>query len=110
MEEVEETPESSMALTISIPQGVGVLGCETTTECYLPYEVDVAVGATVTWSNGDTAVHTVTSGNPTDGVDELFDSSIFMSGETFEFTFNDAGTFDYFCMVHPWMAGIVNVS
>jgi len=33
-----------------------------------------------------------------------------MSGETFEFTFNDAGTFDYFCMVHPWMTGIVNVS
>ena len=57
MEEVEETPESSMALTISIPEGVGVPGCETTAECYLPYEVDVAVGATVTWSNGDVSIH-----------------------------------------------------
>jgi plastocyanin len=111
--EPEAEPEAEtlpMSQTISIPNGVGVPGCETTTECYLPYEVDVAVGATVTWNNGDTAVHTVTSGTPTGGVDELFDSSIFMSGETFEFTFNDAGTFDYFCMVHPWMAGIVNVS
>jgi plastocyanin len=111
--EPEAEPEAEtlpMSQTISIPEGVGVPGCETTTECYLPYEVDVAVGATVTWSNDDIAVHTVTSGNPSSGVDELFDSSIFMSGDSFEFTFNDAGTFDYFCMVHPWMAGIVNVS
>jgi len=109
--EAEPEPETSpMTLTVSIPEGVGVPGCETTTECYLPYEVDVAVGTTVTWTNGDTAVHTVTSGNPSSGVDELFDSSIIMSGDTFEFTFNDAGTFDYYCFVHPWMAGIVNVS
>jgi plastocyanin len=111
--EAEPEPEAEtlpMSQTISIPEGVGVPGCETTTECYLPYEVNVAVGATVTWNNGDTAVHTVTSGNPSSGVNELFDSSIFMSGDSFEFTFNDVGTFDYFCMVHPWMAGIVNVS
>jgi plastocyanin len=109
--EAEPEPETlSMILTVLIPEGVGVPGCEETKECYLPYEVSVAVGTTVNWSNGDTAVHTVTSGNPTGGVDELFDSSIFMSGDTFEFTFNDAGTFDYFCVVHPWMAGIVNVS
>jgi len=76
----------------------------------LPYEVTVAVGTTVTWSNDDNAVHTVTSGHSVSGIDELFDSGIFMFGDIFEFTFNDAGTFDYFCMVHPWMAGIVYVS
>jgi len=64
---------------------------------------------TVTWSNDDTAVHTVTSGKDLLH-DELFDSSIFMSGTTFETTFNDAGSFDYFCLVHPWMTGIVHVS
>ena len=109
--EPELEPETlPMSQTILIPKGVGVPGCETTTECYLPYEVNVAVGATVTWNNDDVAVHTVTSGNPSSGLDELFDSSIFVSGDSFEFTFNDAGTFDYFCMVHPWMVGIVNVS
>jgi len=104
--DVETLP---MTLTIAIPEGVGVLGCEETRECFSPYEVSVAVGATVTWSNDDTVVHTVTSGK---GMlhDELFDSSIFMSGDTFETTFNDAGSFDYFCLVHPWMTGIVHVS
>ena len=108
--EAEPEPEtSSMVLTVSIPNGVGAPGCEKTNECYLPYELSVAVGTTVTWSNDDLAAHTVTSGNfPED--DGLFDSSVFMSGDTFEFTFSDVGTFDYYCFVHPWMAGIVNVS
>jgi len=104
-----ETETLPMRLTVSIPEGVGVPGCEETIECYLPYEVSVAVGATVTWSNDDTVVHTVTSGKKVVH-DGLFDSSIFMSGDTFEFTFDDAGSYDYFCMVHPWMTGIVNVS
>ncbi len=104
--DVETLP---MTLTIAIPEGVGVPGCEETRECFSPYEVSVAVGATVTWSNDDIAVHTVTSGKKMIH-DELFDSSIFMSGETFEITFSDAGSFDYFCLVHPWMTGIVNVS
>ena len=109
-EPVEETPESSMALTISIPKGVGAPGCETTLECYLPYEVTVAAGTTITWINDDTTVHTVTSGKITEGTTGLFDSSIFSSGKSFEYTFNNSGTYDYFCNVHPWMAGIVNVS
>ncbi len=112
MEEEIEEPEAEtlpMALTVSIPDGVGAPGCELTNECYLPYELSVAVGTTVTWSNDDLAAHTVTSGNFPEH-DGLFDSSVFMSGDTFEFTFSDAGTFDYYCFVHPWMAGIVNVS
>jgi len=108
----EPEPEAEtlpIALTVIIPQGVGVPGCEETNECYLPHEVSVAVGATVTWSNDDTAVHTVTSGKKVIH-DGLFDSSIFMSGKIFEFTFDDVGDYDYFCMVHPWMTGIVHVS
>jgi plastocyanin len=33
-----------------------------------------------------------------------------MADTAFEFTFDDAGIYDYFCMVHPWMTGIINVS
>jgi len=112
--EPEAEPEISseilpIALTVLIPEGVGIPGCEDTDECYLPYEVSVTVGTTVTWSNDDIAAHTVTSGTFPEH-DGLFDSSVFLSGTTFEFTFSDAGTFDYYCFVHPWMAGIVTVS
>ena len=109
--EVEAPPAAMGPFTgvISLPEGSGVPGCEATNECYIPAEVTVNVGDTVTWSNDDTAAHTVTSGTPTDGPDGLFDSSLFMAGTTFEYTFDEAGTFDYFCMVHPWMVGTVTV-
>ncbi|MGH1566221.1 MAG: cupredoxin domain-containing protein, partial [Nitrosopumilus sp.] len=102
--EVEATP-----MIISIPQGAGVTGCEINNECYLPYKATIPVGATVIWSNDDTAAHTVTSGIFADGFDGLFDSRMFTSGSTYEFTFNDSGTYDYFCLVHPWMVGIIQV-
>ena len=107
MEPVSESYPTS--LTISLPEGSGIPGCEETNECYIPYEVDVAVGALVTWSNDDAAAHTVTSGDVADGHDGLFDSRLFMAGATYQHTFDTAGAFDYFCMVHPWMTGIVNV-
>tara|TARA_B100000745_G_scaffold243259_1_gene165567 strand:- start:549 stop:995 length:447 start_codon:yes stop_codon:yes gene_type:complete len=111
VEEKEKSivPVLPMSLIVSLPMGSGVPGCDETNECFLPYEETVAKGATVTWSNDDSAAHTVTSGTPTGGPDGLFDSSIFMAGNSFEFTFNDPGTYDYFCMVHPWMTGIINV-
>ena len=108
----ESIPEvtKELSLTISIPNGVGVPGCDATDECYLPYDVTISVGGTVTWSNDDTAAHTVTSGTIDAGLTGIFDSGLFMADTTFEFTFDDAGTYDYLCMVHPWMTGIINVS
>ena len=99
----------AMAAQVSAPAGTSVPGCEETNECYIPYEVSIGVGGIVTWSNDDSAAHTVTSGTPEEGPDGHFDSSLFMAGATFEHTFNEAGTYDYFCMVHPWMQGIVYV-
>jgi len=95
--------------SVSAPQGTSVPGCEETNECFVPYEVTVDVGGEVTWSNDDTAAHTVTAGSAADGPSGEFDSSLFMAGTTFSHTFESAGEFPYFCMVHPWMIGIVIV-
>ena len=95
--------------SVSVPQGTSVPGCEATNECYIPYEVTVDVGGVVTWSNDDSAAHTVTAGSAADGPSGVFDSSLFMAGTTFEHEFEETGEFPYFCMVHPWMEGIVTV-
>jgi len=100
---------SAFAQTVSAPLESALPGCEETDECFIPSTITVDVGATVTWSNDDTAAHTVTSGSAADGPDGNFDSSLFMAGATFEATFDTAGTYPYFCMVHPWMAGVVIV-
>lgn len=94
---------------VSIPAGSATPGCEETNACFDPAEAIIDVGGEVTWTNDDTAAHTVTSGNPTDGPDGVFDSSLFGPGKTFSHKFEEAGTFNYFCMVHPWMVGVVTV-
>ena len=100
-----------MTAEVSINPGSSVPGCEKTNECFTPYQVAIDPGGEVTWSNDDTAAHTVTSGTAKDGPDEKFDSSLFMAGKTFSVKFDDyeTGTYQYFCMVHPWMTGEVIV-
>lgn len=95
--------------TVSVPAGTSVPGCEETNECYIPADVTVDVGGDVTWTNDDTAAHTVTSGTAEEGPDGNFDSSLFMAGAEFSVTFEEEGEFPYFCMVHPWMVGTVTV-
>jgi plastocyanin len=78
---------------------------------YIPDPVNVSTGATITWTNDDTTLHTVTSGSPESGAasGSEFDSSYLGAGKTFQHTFATAGTFDYYCTLHPFMTGTVVV-
>jgi len=68
-----------------------------------PQAITVPVGATVTWTNSDDIPHTAVS---TDGV---FKSKVMDTDEKFSYTFNKAGTYSYYCSVHPKMTGQVVV-
>jgi plastocyanin len=68
-----------------------------------PATLTVPAGTTVTWINRDDIPHTVRS---TDGV---FKSNVLDTDEKFSFTFNKAGTFPYFCSLHPKMTGKIIV-
>jgi len=68
-----------------------------------PQTVTIPVGATVTWVNRDDIPHTVVS---TEGV---FKSKVRDTDETFSYTFAKAGTYPYYCSVHPKMTGTVVV-
>ena len=96
--------------TVTNAPGSSVPGCEETADgCFIPSTVTIPIGGTITWENNDTAAHTSTSGSATEGPSGVFDSSLIMAGSSFSHTFDEAGTFDYFCMVHPWMNGSVIV-
>jgi len=112
VESTEDEPpltDLPYSATVSVPAGSSTPGCEETNECYIESEIAVAVGGEVVWSNDDSASHTVTSGYPNSGPDGNFDSSLFLSGQTFSHIFEKAGEFPYFCLVHPWMTGTVFV-
>ena len=68
---------------------------------YYPKISQIKVGDTISWTNKDISVHTVTS------TDEIFDSGMLMPGDTFEQKFTESGLYDYFCILHPWMTGTI---
>jgi plastocyanin len=75
---------------------------------FAPQSVTIKVGDTVRWTNNGAAPHTTTSGTSPTG-DGKWASGILSSGQSFSFTFTQAGTFPYFCAVHPFMIGTVTV-
>jgi len=103
-------PQAFADATVTHSPGSSTPGCEETNSCFIPSTVTIQPGSTVTWKNTDNTAHTATSGTAADGPDGVFDSSLMMAnGPSFSHTFDAAGTYDYFCMVHPWMAGSVIV-
>lgn len=70
---------------------------------FTPATITVSIGTTVKWINQDSSEHTVTA------VDGSFDSGQMAQGQSFSFTFNKAGTFNYKCGNHPSMLGKVEV-
>ena len=72
---------------------------------YLPGPVTVSPGTTVRWVNEDQALHTVTS----EGSGGPLESEELGKGQAFEYTFREAGQYDYYCAVHPFMKSGVTV-
>lgn len=70
---------------------------------YTPPTIEITSGTRVAWTNNDSVVHTVTSN------DKVFDSGNMSRNATFSFTFTTAGTYEYYCIPHPYMKGKVIV-
>ena len=101
---------TSGVVTIEPAYGSLTPGCEETVEgCYIPSVATVKGGSTVLFSNTDTAAHTFTSGNLDDGHDGFFDTGLLMTGSSFEWHPLAAGEYEYYCLVHPWMTGMIVV-
>ena len=89
--------------------------CQDDNTCFIPNPVIISIGGAVTWDNTEgTAAHTASYGEDMSSPDvgSVWDSSLIMAGQSYTTpagTFDVAGSYSYFCMVHPWMQGIVIV-
>ena len=72
---------------------------------FRPAELHIAPGATVTWTNRDDSPHNVASA----ATPKLFRSRLMEAGESFAFTFDQPGRYEYYCALHPHMTGAVVV-
>lgn len=68
---------------------------------YIPQNVTVKIGQTVMWTNNDTVLHDV--------VGSGIESDYLQKGEKFTYTFEEKGSYQYICSIHPWMEGEVIV-
>ena len=77
---------------------------------FSPKTITVVIGVnnTVTWTNNDISLHTVTCINPPTGAQQ-FNSGFLHSGQTFTMTFTVPGTYTYFCQIHSWMIATIIV-
>jgi len=76
---------------------------------YLPLNLEIPVGTTVTWVNDDSVPHNIQSQDEVGNVIDLFNSPPLSTGDRFEFTFDEAGVYNYYCSFHPWRVGLVTV-
>lgn len=99
---------STAASTISIAKGSQSAD---NSQFYVPADVKVKAGETLTWKNDDTAIHTATSGKDATP-DGKFDTSLISPGQSSKPQTLPAepGEYSYFCTLHPWMTGKVLVS
>lgn len=99
--------QESGSVSVSIVPNASTMG----DKAYSPNPLEVKVGGGVTWSNDDSQIHTATSGSVGSADSgSVFDSSILSPGATFDFVFDNAGTYDYYCTLHPQMVGTINVT
>ena len=70
-----------------------------------PEELEIPAGTSVEWTNTDGEAHSVKSTS-----DVAFESEDLGQDDTFSFVFDQAGEYEYFCGIHPFMTGTVTVS
>ena len=97
----------SQNVVVESAPGSSTPGCQP--DCFAPSTVTIGNGGTITFTNPDNAVHTSTSGTPADGPDDIWDSGLVQKGSSFTTPPLEIGEYPYFCIVHPWMQGMVIV-
>ena len=107
----EQTAAPADAVQVTISKG-SALDPSKAENAFDPNTITVKAGTTVTWTNSDNVMHTVTSGTSTGTAGTpsgAFDSGFLAEGATWSYTFNEAGEYPYYCTPHPWMIGKVIV-
>ena len=100
--------EEIIKADVIIPIKVSRPGCDVEDICYIPPNIVVEKGKSVTWLNEDSSFHSVTSGfypEPSG----LFDSGHLDPYQSYTLSFDEFGAYDYFCTLHPWMKAQVIV-
>lgn len=96
------TPPSTPTPANATPYPGLKAGIEIKGFAFNPQSITVNKGTNVTWTNKDSVTHDIKSQG-------IFESPVLQNGESWSYTFNSTGTFDYICGIHPSMKGRITV-
>ncbi len=99
---VKTNPAPSMPSPTPVSENVTI---DIKNFAFNPSVLNIKVGTKVTWTNNDSAPHTITSDSG-----GILNSATLSTGQSFSFTFTNAGSFSYHCAIHPMMKGSVVVN
>jgi len=88
---------------LAAPAGAEDMTAKIENFTFVPQRMTIKAGTTVTWTNADDIPHSVVS------TTKAFRSKVLDTDDRFSFTFGTAGTYDYFCSLHPHMTGTIVV-
>ena len=104
---LKEDTSMPLRTEIVIPNGNAE---SSNTGFYIPLHLQAKVGTTVVWVNDDNVLHTIQSQDESGDPSGLFNSNVLNTGERFAFKFDESGTYNYFCTLHPWRVGQITIS
>ena len=104
--DAKEVVSEIMDATVIIPNGnFDVSG----SGFYNPLNLEILTHTSVVWVNDDSVPHNIQSQDEFGKVTDMFNSPPLNTGDRFEFTFEEAGVYNYYCSFHPWRVGVVTV-
>lgn len=98
---------TSLTASITIPNGNSA---QSSIGFFVPLNLEILRGTTVTWQNQDDIGHTIQSINDKGTIIPMFNSPVLKTGDTFVYKFTKPGVYHYYCSIHPWRIGVVTVS
>jgi plastocyanin len=101
------TSSQSLTASITIPNGNSA---QSSAGFFVPLNLEILRGTTVTWQNQDNIGHTIQSINDKGIIIPVFNSPVLKTGDTFVYKFTKPGVYHYYCSIHPWRIGVVTVS
>ncbi len=104
------TPGGNQTPTVLATPVTGVTHVFIRNYAYQPANIEVIWGTTVSWTNEDTAIHSVVLPHIITSETDIRESGPISQGQSFNYTFLARGTFQYSCAEHPYMVGIVTVT
>ncbi len=103
---LDDINQEVITATVMIPNGSAE---QSNIGFYIPLNLEIEKGTIVEWVNSDGVGHTIQSQDGFGNVIPLFNSNVLQTSEEFSYKFEESGTYNYFCTLHPWRVGVVTV-